>query len=88
MTHHRDNPSRFRRTRAKATSALIAVIAASIALLAAAPAFAQDAPSNAPRQPAVTNLGSAWVGYLAMALVGALVLAISLRGSARGQQKE
>lgn len=85
MSHYRDHLSPFTRLRLKATSALLIAL---VAVLVAAPALAQDASSKAPRQPVVTNLGSAWVGYLAMALVGALVLAISLRGSARGQQKE
>lgn len=60
-----------------------------IALLTTAPAIAQGVatPSNAPRQPGVRVLTSAWVGYAAMALIFGLILLISLRGSARGEQK-
>ena len=68
------------------SSVFVAII---IALLATAPAIAQEVstPSNAPRQPGVRVLTSAWVGYAAMALIFGLILLISLRGSARGEQK-
>ena len=77
---------RFQTLRKQSTSAFVAII---IALLATAPAIAQEvaAPSNAPRQPGVRILTSAWVGYAAMALIFGLTLLISLRGSARGEQK-
>ncbi len=64
----------------------VAFLAICIALLATAPALAQEV-SKAPRQPAATNLSSAWVGYAAMTLIFALILLISLRSSARGEQK-
>lgn len=63
------------------------ISAASIAFLAVAPALAQET-ANAPRQPSVTTLTSAWVGYAAMALIAALILFISLRGSKRSDQKD
>jgi hypothetical protein len=71
-------------------------VAFTIFVLATVPVIAQDvaqdvaqqaAASNAPRQPGVRLLTSAWVGYAAMALIFGLIILISLRGSARGQQK-
>lgn len=80
------NLFRFQTARMKMTSAFVAL---SIVCLAVAPAIAQepDAQSLSPRQPGVRLLTSAWVGYAAMALVFGLILMISLRSSARGQQK-
>lgn len=77
---------RFQTIRKQFSSAFVAIV---IALLASAPAIAQEsqATSNAPRQPGVRMLSSAWVGYAAMALIFGLILLISLRGSARGEQK-
>ena len=77
---------RFQPMHKQLTSVFVAIV---IALLATAPAIAQEVatPSNAPRQPGVRVLTSAWVGYAAMALIFGLVILISLRGSARGEQK-
>ena len=77
---------RFQTILKQLTSAFVAIV---IALLATAPAIAQGvaASSNAPRQPAVRSMTSAWVGYAAMTLIFGLILLISLRGSARGEQK-
>ena len=77
---------RFQTIRKQFSLVFVAIV---IALLATAPAIAQEvaAPSNAPRQPGVRVLTSAWVGYAAMALIFGLILLISLRGSARGEQK-
>ena len=80
------NLFRFQTMRKQFSSVFVAII---IALLATAPAIAQEVatPSNAPRQPGVRILTSAWVGYAAMVLIFGLILLISLRGSARGEQK-
>ncbi len=67
-----------------------AFVAFLVVVLNTVPALAQESAattSNAPRQPGVRLLSSAWVGYAAMALIFALILLISLRGSVRGQQK-
>ena len=67
-----------------------AFVASLVVVLNTVPALAQESAattSNAPRQPGVRLLSSAWVGYAAMALIFALILLISLRGSVRGQQK-
>ncbi len=76
----------FQTMRRHLSSAFVAIV---IALLATAPAIAQEvaARSNAPRQPSVHVLTSAWVGYAAMTLIFGLIIFISLRGSARGVQK-
>ena len=50
------------------------------------PVLAQDE-SGAPRQPAVRNFPSAWVGYAAMFLIMALVVGVSLYPSKRGHQE-
>lgn len=64
------------------------VIALAAAAFVALPiANAQDAESNAPRQPTVRNLSAAWVGYAAMALIVGLVVTISLMPSKRGHQE-
>lgn len=63
------------------------VLAAFTTLVCAMPAWAQDAVSNAPRQPAVRNMTSAWVGYASMFLIMTLVLMVSLYPSKRGHQE-
>jgi len=80
------NLFRFQTQTKKLSSMSLAII---IALLATAPAIAQEvaAQNVSPRQPAVRSMTSAWVGYAAMALIFGLILLISLRGSARGEQK-
>ncbi len=60
---------------------------AAVAFIASPTALAQDAESNAPRQPTVRNLSAAWVGYAAMALIVGLVVTISLMPSKRGHQE-
>lgn len=55
------------------------------ALTAAAQAFAQGNP-NAPRQPNIQNTSPAWIGYAAMFLLVAAVLAVSLYPSKRSHQ--
>ncbi|MSR29464.1 MAG: hypothetical protein EXS03_07830 [Phycisphaerales bacterium] len=64
---------------------LVAITLVTMALVAA-PALGQDSP-NAPRQPAVRNFPSAWVGYTAMFFVVSLVVAVSLYPSKRGHQE-
>ncbi len=61
-------------------------IALATLAIAVAPAVAQEA-SNAPRQPAVRNFPSAWVGYAAMFFIMALVVGVSLYPSKRGHQE-
>ena len=61
------------------------ICAAGLALAAVAPAFAQGNP-NAPRQPNVQNISPAWIGYAAMFLLVAAVLAVSLYPSKRSHQ--
>ncbi len=61
------------------------MLAAGIAFAAVAPAFAQGNP-NAPRQPNVQNTAPAWIGYAAMFLLVAAVLAVSLYPSKRSHQ--
>ncbi len=61
------------------------MLAAGIALASAAPALAQGNP-NAPRQPNVQNTAPAWIGYAAMFLLVAAVLAVSLYPSKRSHQ--
>ena len=80
------NLSRFQTRTKKLSSISLAIF---IALLATAPAIAQEvaAQNASPRQPAVRSMTSAWVGYAAMTLIFGLILLISLRGSARGEQK-
>ena len=86
MKIERSNFFRFHPLKKHLPTALLAIF---IALLATAPAIAQEvaAPSIAPRQPSVRNLSAAWVGYAAMVLIFGLIIFISLRGSARGEQK-
>ena len=80
------NLFRFQTMRKQFSSVFVAII---IALLTTAPAIAQEvaAQNVSPRQPAVRSMTSAWVGYAAMTLIFGLILLISLRGSARGEQK-
>ena len=52
------------------------------------PCFAQDGNPNAPRQPTGRNITSAWVGYVAMFFVTAVIVLVSLMGSKRSQEKE
>ena len=80
------NLSRFQTRTKKLSSISLAIF---IAFLATAPAIAQEvaAQNASPRQPAVRSMTSAWVGYAAMTLIFGLILLISLRGSARGEQK-
>jgi hypothetical protein len=59
--------------------------AACAAIAAAAPALAQGN-ANAPRQPSVQNTAPAWIGYAAMFLLVAAVLAVSLYPSKRSHQ--
>ena len=61
------------------------MLAAGIALAAVVPAFAQGNPS-APRQPNIQNVPPAWLGYAAMFLLVAAVLAVSLYPSKRSHQ--
>ncbi len=77
---------RFQSMHKQLTSAFVAIV---IALLATTPAIAQEVAAHdvSPRQPAVRSMTSAWVGYAAMTLIFGLILLISLRGSARGEQK-
>lgn len=74
-------------TRSRSILAPCCTAAAALALLAA-PCAAQDENPNAPRQPSVRHLTSAWVGYLAMGLVAGSIVAVSLMGSKRSQQKD
>ncbi|MBM4101954.1 MAG: hypothetical protein FJ256_06795 [Phycisphaerae bacterium] len=54
------------------------------------PCLAQDGNPNpnAPRQPTGKNITSAWVGYVAMFFVTAVIVLVSLMGSKRSQEKE
>ncbi len=52
------------------------------------PCFAQDGNPNAPRQPTGKNITSAWVGYVAMFFVTAVIVLVSLMGSKRSQEKD
>ncbi|MBU3728751.1 MAG: hypothetical protein FGM37_05815 [Phycisphaerales bacterium] len=61
------------------------MLAAGIALATTAPALAQANP-NAPRQPNIQNVPPAWLGYAAMFLLVAAVLAVSLYPSKRSHQ--
>lgn len=61
------------------------LLAAGIAAATVAPALAQGNP-NAPRQPNVQNTSPAWIGYAAMFLLVAAVLAVSLYPSKRSHQ--
>jgi hypothetical protein len=61
------------------------MLAAGIALATVAPALAQANP-NAPRQPNVQNTAPAWIGYAAMFMLVAAVLAVSLFPSKRSHQ--
>lgn len=70
------------RTRTVMNCLLALVVIACCAL----PALAQDG-SNAPRQPVVKNMTSAWVGYASMFLVMTLVVMVSLYPSKRGHQE-
>ncbi len=78
--------SSSRRSRHLARTAQ-AIALAAVAFFASPIAYAQDAESNAPRQPTVRKLSAAWVGYAAMALIVGLVVTISLMPSKRGHQE-
>jgi hypothetical protein len=52
------------------------------------PCLAQESNPNAPRQPTGKNITSAWVGYVAMFFVTAVIVFVSLMGSKRSQQKD
>jgi hypothetical protein len=52
------------------------------------PCIAQDSNPNAPRQPTGRNITSAWVGYVAMLFVTAVIVLVSLMGSKRSQEKD
>ena len=52
------------------------------------PCLAQESSQNAPRQPTGKNITSAWVGYVAMFFVTAVIVFVSLMGSKRSQQKD
>jgi len=52
------------------------------------PCLAQESNPNAPRQPTGKNITSAWVGYVAMFFVTAVIVLVSLMGSKRSQQKD
>jgi hypothetical protein len=56
-----------------------------VALAAVAPSFAQSNP-NAPPDPRVQNTAPAWIGYAAMFILVAAVLAVSLYPSKRSHQ--
>ena len=60
-------------------------LAAGLAVAVAFPALAQGNP-NAPRQPNIQNVPPAWLGYAAMFLLVAAVLAVSLYPSKRSHQ--
>jgi hypothetical protein len=66
-------------TRARLTMATISVMAV------ASTALAQGNP-NAPRQPNLQNVSPAWIGYAAIFLLLAAVLAVSLYPSKRSHQ--
>lgn len=59
--------------------------AALAAMALASAALAQSNP-NAPRQPNLQNISPAWVGYAAMFMLVAAVLAVSLYPSKRSHQ--